>query len=70
MTEIKGKPLNYERLWKTTKGHIEGLRDINTDLKYTNIDVEEIEKECSGDPEKCWNEYWERLRQILNEGAQ
>ena len=70
MTEKKGKPLNYERLWKTTKGHVAGLRDINPDLKYANIDVEKIENECGGDPKKCLNEYWKQLRDILNEDEQ
>ena len=71
MTEKKKRQaLNYERLWDTAKEHIEALRLINSDLRYANIDIEKIEKECSGDPEKCWHEYWEQLRSILNEDAQ
>ena len=64
MTEDK-RGVNYKELWEAAKREIAELKSINPESVVAGLDIDDIEKVCSGDPEKCWQEYKARLIALL-----
>lgn len=64
MSEDK-RVVNYYELWEAAKREIAELKSINPESVVGCIDIDDIEEMCSGDPEKCWQEYKTRLIVLL-----